>query len=182
MEKIIEKLMEQAEDCLKEYSKKPEWTPQDLECAYKAACMYDKLQTIKMNNGIWDQIKDDVMGDEYSSRNYPTVRYGTASYARGRDAMTGRYVSRRGGQSYRDGYRSYGDDMGEGGGSSRRSYAGGQNGGNTSQGYYEGSNGRSSHSISDQMVQKLEMLMDQAGSEYERKKVEEVIRHIEDKG
>lgn len=161
MEKIIEKLMEQAEDCLKEYSKKSEWTPQDLECIYKAVKMYDTLQTIKMNNGIWDQIKDDVMADGRSARNYPTIHYGTASYARGRDAMTGRYVSRRNTPVYYDGYLSYGDH-------------------DTMM--HDDRRERSSHSISDQMIQKLEKLMDQAGSDYERKKIEEVIRHIEERG
>ena len=161
MEKIIEKLMEQAEDCLKEYSKKSEWTPQDLECIYKAVKMYDCLQTIKMNNGIWDQIKDDIMADGRSARSFPTIHYGTASYARGRDAATGRYVSRRNNPVYHDGYGPNGEhDL-----VMRDDYR-----------------THSSHSISDQMIQRLEGLMDQAGSDYERKKIEEVIRHIEERG
>ena len=146
MEKIIEKLMEQTEDCLKEYSKKAEWTPQDLECIYKAARTYDTLQTIKMNTGVWEQIKDDVAPDRHSERSYPTRHYGTASY--------GHHASRRGNPLYYDGYLSYGTDA-----SDRHMH--------------------SAHSINDQMIQRLESLMDQAGSEYERQKVAEVIAHIE---
>ena len=156
MKKTVEKLMEQTEDCLKEYCKKAEWTPQDLESLYRAVKTYDTLQSILMNNGIWAEIKDDVLRDDHSSRTYPTIHYGTASYARGRDAHTGRYVSRRNRPYYDDGV--YMEEA------------------------WRHDGMHSSHSISDQMVQKLEALMDQAGSEYEREKVAEVIKHIEQKG
>lgn len=168
MEKTLEKLMEQTEDCLKQYAKKPEWTPQDLECAYKAACMYDKLQTIKMNNGVWDQIKGDVLGEKRSYGDHSNGYYpGGESFARGRDAMTGRYVSRRNYPLYYDGYVAYGDDA------SGRSQAGNRMS-------YGDTEHRSMHSINDQMIQKLEMLMDQAGSEYERQKVRDIIHKIEE--
>lgn len=67
------------------------------------------------------------------------------SMRRGRDMRTGRYVSRRGGRSYR--------------------------------GSYEGGN-MSGHSVSDRMIAALENTMDQVGSDYDRKQIEEEIHRI----
>ena len=64
---------------------------------------------------------------------------------RGRDTRTGRYVSRRGGRSYR--------------------------------GSYDGGN-MSGHSVSDRMIAALENTMDQVGSDYDRKQIEEEIHRI----
>lgn len=178
MKKTVEKLMEQTEDSLKEYAKKNEWTPTDLECAYKAACLYDKLQTIQMNNGIWDQMQEGTedTSSKRSYPHYPNMSYGDhLSYARGRDATTGRYVSRRAYPMY-DGYIAYGDEESE------RAYRNDGGSTNGSRSYNRSMrDGRSMHSINDQMVQKLEGLMDQAGSDYERAKVMDVIDHIERK-
>lgn len=67
------------------------------------------------------------------------------SMRRGRDMRTGRYVSRRGGRSYR--------------------------------GSYDGGN-MSGHSVSDRMIAALENTMDQVGSDYDRKQIEEEIHRI----
>lgn len=51
----------------------------------------------------------------------------------------------------------------------------------TDRGYDESYRGRdySRHSIKDRAVDKLERLMDEAGSDYERQKIKEMIHHIE---
>lgn len=109
MKKMIEKLMEHAEECLTECSKKQDWHDEDVECAYKAAKLYKTLQEIKMNSGIWEEMQGD--GGTSEAR-MPRVYYGDEhSQMRGRDAATGRYMSRyydenRHGISNRGGSRS----------------------------------------------------------------------------
>lgn len=100
MRKTIDSLMEHAEECLKTYAKMQEWHPEETEAAYRAAKLYETLQTIKMNDGIWDEMK----GEDGTSHGYrmPHLSYGDGyrSEMRGRDAA-GRYTS-RGGMYYDD--------------------------------------------------------------------------------
>ena len=49
MEKTFDILMEQTDDCLREYSKKQNWTPNDLCSIKDAVSIYDKLQRIASN-------------------------------------------------------------------------------------------------------------------------------------
>lgn len=51
MEKTFDILMEQAEDCLREYSKKQDWTTNDLCSIRDAVSIYEKLQKIVANSG-----------------------------------------------------------------------------------------------------------------------------------
>lgn len=82
--------------------------------------------------------------------------YGDYSYMRGRDAMTGRYTSR--------GYDSYG----------HYSYNGPYE---TPRMSYD--RGYSGHSINDRMIAKLETMMGEAESDYERQKIQEAIARME---
>jgi hypothetical protein len=167
MEKTIEKLMEQAEECLKEYSKKTEWTAQDVECTKNAVSLYEKLQRILLN-------KDEL---EHGSEEEWSARGGMRSHARGRDAMTGRFVSRRAPRyyDYNGSLTSYGDE-----GSQNRDGMQSMAGPhypewNSGRRMSYGPNDQSMHSISDRMVQKLESLYDEADSDYERNQIREMV-------
>lgn len=155
---MLDTLKERTEEAFKCYANKENWEPQDLKCAKEAAELYDKLQTIQMNTGIWEGIKED---GGYSGARYPRISYGE-SYARGRGA-DGRYVSR-------------GHEMYDGGYPYDESYA---RGGNMSRGTSYNDTGRSMHSVKDQAIQRLEALMDSAGSDYERQEVMKMIETIE---
>lgn len=155
MKKIIEKLMEHAEECLTECSKKQDWKDEDVECAYTAAKLYKTLQDIKMNSGFIDGIKGEY---ETSGARMPRIYYGEEmSHMRGRDAATGRYVSR-------------GDDHMDD---------------RTSERYYDyrihgtTSDGRSMHSIKDRAIDCLEKMADNAKTNHERQKLMEFIGMID---
>lgn len=163
---MLDTLKERTEEAFKCYANKENWEPQDLKCAKEAAELYDKLQTIQMNTGIWEGIKED---GGYSGARYPRIPYGE-SYARGRGA-DGRYVS-RGHEMYDGGY-PYDESMRSMGG---ESYA---RGGNMSRGTSYNDNGRSMHSVKDQAIQRLEALMDTAESDYERQEIMKMIETIE---
>ena len=155
---MLDTLKERTEEAFKCYANKENWEPQDLKCAKEAAELYDKLQTIQMNTGIWEGIKED---GGYSGARYPRISYGE-SYARGRGA-DGRYVS-RGHEMYDGGY-PYDGSMRSMGGMSRGT------------GYSD--TGRSMHSVKDQAIQRLEALMDTAESDYERQEIMKMIETIE---
>lgn len=171
MKKIIEKLMEHAEECLKEYSKKEDWQEQEMECAYKAAKLYETLQTIKMNDGIWDEMQGDETSGAYPRM--PRVYYNDGmSHMRGRDAATGRYMSREGsmrGYSH-DGGQYYSDS---------REYRGERS--NDGHSYEDRDNRgvRSMHSIKDRSIDALERMIDSAQTEHERQKISKYIEMIE---
>lgn len=158
LNKMLDTLKERTEEAFECYSNKEHWDGQDLKCAKEAAELYDKLQTIQMNTGIWEGIKED------------------GGYARGRDSMTGRFVSTGHNDMYDGGYAySDMDSMG--------SYRGGsyERGGNRV-GSYRGrsyDDGRSMHSVKDQAIQRLEALMDSAESEHERQEIMKMIKTIE---
>lgn len=161
MYKTINKLMEQTEECLKEYAKKTEWTQQDVAFAKDAVSMYEKLHRILLDKSMLDECDE----DEYSNRG------DTVSHARGRDATTGRHISRRAPRyydydghltSYADGPEMHHNDQSMTNMRMRRRS-------------YGPNEQRSMHSISDRMVQKLESLYDEADSDYERNQITEMI-------
>lgn len=176
---ILDKLKQHVEETLEYYAEKEKWEPQDLKCAKEAAELYDKIQNIQMNKGIWDNINHN---GEFSNRSYggsydnsfaryPNFSYGDEySYMRGRDANTGRYMSRN--DMYHGESRGFGDD-GYSQRNSSRENRGGQGGSS------RGGNNASMHSVKDQAIQRLENLMDDAGSEYEREEVLKMIKAIE---
>lgn len=166
MNSMLDTMKTRTEEVFKCYADKQNWDEKDLKCAKEAAELYDKLQTIQMNTGIWEGIKED---GGYSGARYPHISYGE-SYARGRGA-DGRYVSR--GDMYDGGY-AYGDEMSMRGGSYGRMS---NNRGGSYGGHYD--DGRSMHSVKDQAIQRLENLMDSASSDYERQEIRKMIETIE---
>lgn len=154
---MLDQMKKHAEETFEFYANKDKWEPQDLKCAKEAAELYDKLQTIQMNTGIWENINKD--GEFYSGASYaryPHISYGDEySYMRGRDAGTGRYMSR--GDMYHD-ERYMDRDW-----SQRRMPH----------------DGMSTHSVKDQAIQRLENLMDSAKSDYEREEIHKMIKTIE---
>lgn len=100
LSRMLDQIKDRAEEALEHYAKKEHWEPQDVKCAKDTAELYDFIQNIQMNNGIWENMKR--TGD-YSFGRYPNVSYG-------RDSR-GRYTSH--GDMYNDdrqhGYASYGD-------------------------------------------------------------------------
>lgn len=96
------------------------------------------------------------------------------SDARGRSPETGRYVSR--------------DNMGNRsmGASYERGYADGMNDASGKRYYVDTNmsmaNQRSGHSIDDRIIACMEKMYDEAGSEYERKRIDDVIAHIHNTG
>lgn len=163
LNKMVDALKSRTEEAFECYANKEHWEPQDLKCAKEAAELYDKLQTIQMNNGIWEGIKE---GGEYSQGRAMRMSYGD-SYARGR-GMDGRFVSR--GHDMYDGGYAYGDNMGGRSGRGNSYRDGGAS-------YRD--NGTSMHSVKDQAIQRLESLMDTAESEYERQEIMKMIETIE---
>lgn len=107
---LIDCLKGKTEETFKFYAEKEHWTPEDLEALKNATKAFDKMQTIQMNMGIWENMKE------------------------------GRYMSRE--------VPMYHD-------------------------------GRSTHSVKDQAIQRLENLMDAAQSDYEREQVRKMIEAVE---
>lgn len=172
LKSMLDSLKKHAEETFEYYADKDKWEPQDVKCAKEAAELYDKIQTIQMNTGIWENINKD---GEFSERSYggsyaryPHISYGNDySYMRGRDADTGRYMSRN--DMYHDG-RMWDD------GYSRRNMSRDNRGGQSDN---RGGNNSSMHSVKDQAIQRLENLMDAAKSDYEREEIMNMIRTIE---
>lgn len=155
MNGMLDTMKTRTEEVFKCYADKQNWDEKDLKCAKEAAELYDKLQTIQMNTGIWEGIKED---GGYSGARYPRISYGNdMSMRRGRGA-DGRYVSR--GDMYDGGYGRMSNNRGG-------SYGG----------HYD--DGRSMHSVKDQAIQRLENLMDSASSDYERQEIRKMIETIE---
>lgn len=157
---MIDALKTRTEESLRYYAEKKDWKEPDLECAHKAAELYDKLQEIEMN--------EEYRGDGQSYGRHMRMPYVDGSFARGRDADTGRYISRA--DRHEDHYPY--DDM-----SRDRSYArGGNHGGDRRGGR---SYGDGSHAESDKMIQELEVMMDRATNDRDREKFREMIAMIE---
>lgn len=158
---MMDCLKAKAKESMKYYSEKDDWKPEDLKFAKEAVELYDKVCETKMNDGIREGMRSRAM-DENSGARYPRISYGyDESYARGRDAATGRYMSRGRDEMWYDD-RSYG----------HQSYAPGMN---RSMGYNDNTSG---HSIEDRMIWALEQQMDAAKSDYERQQIKEEIDNI----
>lgn len=114
LNEMLDCMKKHAEETFEFYANKDKWEPQDLKCAKDAAELYDKLQTIQMNTGIWENMKRD---SDYSFARYPRISYG----------HDGQHMSRENhwdggfhGDSYGRHY-SYGDEMRHDGGYSTHS-------------------------------------------------------------
>lgn len=146
MEKILDILMEQSEDCLRKFSEKQTWSTADLEPIRAAVSIYEKLLKIA------ECCEPDEHTDRSSHRSYG-MHHVIPRHSYGRTYRDPRYYEYDGSlTSYRDG----GWSMRRG---SRRSYG----------------DMRSTHSIEDRMVASLENMMDEAKTDYEREKIMEFI-------
>ena len=91
-------------------------------------------------------------GMMYEDNGYSSMSYDErSSKRRGRNSMNGQYMSRRNVESYNDS------------GYSNRNY----------------DRGKSGHSIKDRMIDRLERMMDEAGSDYERGEIGKWIERLE---
>ena len=114
LNEMLDCMKKHAEETFEFYANKDKWEPQDLKCAKDAAELYDRLQTIQMNNGIWENMKRD---SDYSFARYPHISYGHDGRHMSRDShWDGGYA----GESYGRHY-SYGDEMRHDGGYSTHS-------------------------------------------------------------
>ena len=139
---VLNELNAKIEEELKKIVKKNDITPAELENATKAVCHMEKILQYQYMDGMGDE-EYSQSGRYYEGR-YRSYDEPRMSYRRGRDSMTGRYVSRDD-ASYRNSYD--------------RRYSG--------------------HSIKDRMVDKLESMMDDAQTEYEKSMITKWIDHIE---
>lgn len=151
MEKIIDALMEQAEDCLREYAKKEVWSQADLEPIKCAVSIYEKLHRIAPMCYEYDGAKESHRSYGMRHMSMPYYAYGDSRRAPRRYEYDGSLTS------YRDGG---GDDA-----SMRRRSS------TSRRGYEE----QSMHSVNDRMIACLEGMMDDAASSFERDQILEMI-------
>ena len=158
------KLRDNVETNLETLAKKTDLTPTELDTANKAVCLIEKIDKMTYD----DEYHGATSEGHHMMRYYPSMdkSYGAhdMSMARGRDAHTGRYVSRDGYDGH--GGRAYMTDFDTSG---RRVRTPGMS--------YDG--GYSWHSIDDRIIDQLERMMDSAQSEYEVHKLNQIIRVVE---
>lgn len=173
--KTLMKLRDNVESNLEDLAKKTDLTPNEVKTATEAVCLIEKID--KLMHG--DKYDEETSEGHRMMHYYPDTaysygwdmgpgrvyshghdRYMDTSEARGRDAMTGRYVSREMRPMSYDGrdIDTSGRRM-----RSRMSYDGGYSG----------------HSIDDRIIDQLEHMMDSAQSEYEVRKLNQIIRVVE---
>lgn len=152
----LKKLKSTVEKCLTELAKKPDLTPAETKAA---------LDGMQLREMLLCEIDNTKMKEEYSERGYssrddlPYRRYNITAYGYpGMPMMQGSY-------GMYDWPRSYDGRAYDG-----RAYEGPE--------YSERRHNYSRHSIADRAVEKLENLMDQAGSEYEREELHRFIKMI----
>lgn len=144
--KTLEKINDAIEEAIRPIiGKGAAMNAAELDVLTKAVCTIEKIK----------QIEDDEHYAEYSRNSYNSGNIirpyeDDNSYRRGRNAATGRYVSRD------DGY------------STRRYYDG-----------EAPRNGYSRHSVN-RMISQLEKMYDEAQSEHERQLIHEWIRRLDD--
>lgn len=139
--------------CIADLGKKSDLSPQETKAAYDGACLYDWLCMMTEENDMTPESEYGYSGRRYSM--HTPMRHMPVSYpmmSRGYSGYPG-YPSEFMNESYCDPYQ-YGR-MSRG----------------TGEGY-------SRHSIGDRAVERLENLMDSAGSEYEKEQLHKYIRMI----
>lgn len=152
----MKKLKKTVEKCIAELTEKDDLTPQETKAA---------LDGMKLRRELCDELEDCMMkeDEEYSMRR--SARRGSYGYS-----GEGWYRPMPMGYSGYPGYPA--EHMNASYCDPRDPY------------YYEGGyserrgRGYSRHSIGDRAVEKLENLMDQAGSEYEKEQLHKFIRMI----
>ena len=149
LEKNLEKLKAHAEEILETVVKKDNITAAELELGEKAVCTLNTINKLKN--------ADMMIDNGYSGTSYRTPYMHEASYMRGRDPETGRYMSRDAGNSANMNNRSY-----DNGYSSRRSY-----------------DGYSGHSKREGMIETLNEMLATAQNEPEREYIRSWLRRAE---
>ena len=150
---ILEDLSYVLEDMIEPIAKKQDISPTELDNVYKAVKTMNYIETIKAMK-------------EYGNSN-------EGSYARG-NSYRGSYNSYEGGNSNRGSYNSYE-------GNSRDGYSG-ENSyrrGRDAMGRFTSRDGYSRAEDKQQMISKLEKMMQNASSENERQAIMECIRSME---
>ena len=160
--KNLKSLRDLVEKELAAFTTKNTLNPSDVETAKNAVCLIKEINEVLRQSEGHDETSE-AYRMMHSSGCYPMYSYGEPgrmyhdgySDARGRDAATGRYVS-----------RGYDHDMDTSG---RR----------MSGRHYSYDKGYSGHSIDDRIVDMLEKMMDDAVSNYERNKINSIIRVVD---
>lgn len=189
--RVLEDLKETVLRDLKPVADKNSLTPTEVSVAKDAVCLLKEIEEVlggKANPMMTSEgphymrsmgghsygYYDPYMYESYSYGHHDWMDPYDNSMMRGRDARTGRFMSRDGmdtsGRRYtfsydsdgHSGCYSYGDHMNAG-----RSYERNRD------------MGRSGHSIDDRVVDMLERMMDSAASEYERRKLNSYIRVVD---
>ena len=165
----MRKLKDTVEKCIAELSKKDDLTPQETKAL---------LDGFQVRHWICEELEDCKMAEEYSDRRgdmgYSGRRMYSRSYGMPRYDVRGYYPSYSGYPGYPTEHMaaSYCGPMDP--------YYYGDRG--NSMGYMNHSDrsvsGYSRHSIGDKAVERLENLMDQAGSDYEKEQLHKFIRMI----
>lgn len=182
---------------------KPSLSPVEIENAKNAVCLIKEIDEV-LNGGKTEYKYETSEG--MRGMYYPNYRYSYGwdepmmyddmrsgrmySQARGRDAATGRYISRgdygdtMSGRRRSYGYDGYYDED-EASGRRRsqsydRSYDSNRGtSGRRMRGSFAYDSGMSGHSIEDRVIDKLEQMMDSAQSDYERDKLNRFIRVVD---
>ena len=146
--RAFQQIKYKVEDVIRDLTNKKDVSLHDLEALTKSVCLVEKINELEEGGN--------VEGGGYSergmSRHYP-MDYAEGSYRRGRNPVTGQYVSRDGGGSRDSSHRYY-------------------DGGSRNSGY-------SGHSMRDRAIAKLEGMYDEARTDHERQFLDECIRMIE---
>ena len=104
---LIDCLKDKTEETFKFYANKEHWTPEDLEALKNATKAFDKMQTIQMNMGIWENMKEGRSYGDHRMPHYPHMSYGDGYYYDDRyHSGAGRHMS-RGIPVYHDGYSTH---------------------------------------------------------------------------
>ena len=189
--RVLEDLKETVLRDLKPVADKNSLTPTEVSVAKDAVCLLKEIEEVlggrtnpmmtsegphymRSMGGHSYGYYDPYMYESYSYGHHDWMDPYDNSMMRGRDARTGRFMSRdrmdTSGKRYtfsydsdgHSGCYSYGDPMNAG-----RSYERNRD------------MGRSGHSIDDRVVDMLERMMDSAASEYERRKLNSYIRVVD---
>lgn len=162
--KVLETLKEKVLSELNPVATKTTLTPADISVAKEAVCLLKEIKEVMEKHDHMDSTSEGyypMYGHSYGHHDWMDPY--DNSMMRGRDAHTGRFMSRDGMDTSGRRYTfSYDSD-----GYSGRNYERGRD------------MGRSGHSIDDRVVDMLERMMDSAASEYERHKLNSYIRVVD---
>lgn len=166
MNKTYSKIEEKLDADICDLIKKPNMSRDELMMLGQAVDILKDISTVKAMDAYGGN-EDDYSSASFASRamtrrsmDYSRGYEDGMSMAQNRSPRTGRFVSGN------DGWDASG-----------RSYMDG-----TRDGYFNDYDGRSGHSINDRMIDNIERMYDNAGTEHERAEIQDVINYIRRKG